>query len=217
MGRLMTDNTRQIDEWIRSAKQGDARALAELFGHFRPRLKRMVRLRLDPRLQGRLDPSDVLQEAFLAVSKRFTDFTEQESMPLFVWLRLITAQKLTDIHRFHGMQKRDTRREFSARQGGEPPASSISLAGQLLGRLSSPSRLAIRAELRSSVQDALDRLDPIDREVLALRHFEHLSNAETAQVLGIEPNAASNRYIRAVKRLRSSLSAIPGFTDDLSL
>jgi RNA polymerase sigma-70 factor, ECF subfamily len=217
MGRLMTDNSREIDEWIRRAKLGDVQALAELFGQFRPRLERMVRLRLDPRLRGRLDPSDVLQEAYLEAAKKFTDFIEQESMPLFLWLRLVTTQKLTDIHRFHGMQKRDTKRELSVCRGSEPPASSVLLARQFLGRLSSPSRIAIRAELRRSVQDALDGLDPIDREVLALRHFEHLSNAETAQVLGIKPNAASNRYIRAVKRLRSFLSAIPGFTDELSL
>lgn len=210
----MTGNSRQLDEWIRRAELGDAQALAGLFEQFRSQLKRMVSLRLDPRLHSRLDPSDVVQEAYLEASKKFSDFTRQDSVPLFLWLRIITLQKLTDIHRFHGMQKRNVRREVAIAHGNEPPAFSFSMAGQLVGRFSSPSQVAMRAELMKSVQQALDDLDPIDREVLALRHFEHLSNAETAQVLGIKPNAASNRYVRAGKRLRSAVSSISGISEE---
>jgi RNA polymerase sigma-70 factor, ECF subfamily len=213
----MSANSRQFDEWIRRAERGDAEALAGLFDHFRPQLKRMVSLRLDPRLHGRLNPSDVVQDAYLEASKKFADFTGQDSMPLFLWLRIVTLQKLTDIHRFHGMQKRDARREVAMAPGNDPPASSFSMAGQLVGGFTSPSQAAMRTELMMSVRQALDELDPIDREVLALRHFEHLSNAETAQVLGIKPNAASNRYVRAGRRLRSAIASIPGISEDFFL
>jgi RNA polymerase sigma-70 factor (ECF subfamily) len=90
-------------------------------------------------------------------------------------------------------------------------ASSVSLAAQLLGKFTSVSAAAVRAELQVRLQTVLNGLDPLDREVLALRHFEELSNAETAEVLGIGKSAASNRYIRALKRLKEILSTMPGF------
>jgi RNA polymerase sigma-70 factor (ECF subfamily) len=95
-------------------------------------------------------------------------------------------------------------------RGALPQASSVSLAAQLLGRFTSPSRAAIRAETQLRVQEALNAMDPIDREVLALRHFELLSNGEVAQILGLSKAAASNRYIRALKRLKEILAAVPG-------
>ncbi len=140
----MTDDARQLDECLRRAGLGDVQALAQLFDQYRPQLKRMVSLRLDTRLHGRLDPSDVVQEAYMEASKKFADFTQQDSMPVFLWLRLVTLQKLTDIHRFHGMQKRDTRREVAFSESNEPPASSCSMAGLLVGRYSSPSQVAVR-------------------------------------------------------------------------
>jgi RNA polymerase sigma-70 factor (ECF subfamily) len=105
---------------------------------------------------------------------------------------------------------RDAGQEVSLHRGPFPQASSISLAAQLLGRMTSASKAAIRVEHKLIVQEALNGMDPIDREVLALRHFEHLSNDETALVLGLSKSAASNRYIRALKRLKEILSSIPG-------
>jgi RNA polymerase sigma-70 factor (ECF subfamily) len=169
----------------------------------------MVRLRLNRHLQGRVDPSDVLQEAFLEVCKGFAAYARAPTLPFFLWLRHITGQKLIAVHRRHlGAQMRDADRELSLYRGALPQASSVSLAAQLLGRFTSPSHAAVRAELQIKVQEALNSMDPLDREVLALRHFEMLSNAETAQVLGIKKSAASNRYVRALERLKDILSPL---------
>jgi RNA polymerase sigma-70 factor (ECF subfamily) len=110
---------------------------------------------------------------------------------------------------------RDAGQEVSLHRGPFPQASSVSLAAQLLGKLTSASQAAIRVEHKLIVQEALNSMDPIDREVLALRHFEHLSNDETAHVLGLSKSAASNRYIRALKRLKEILSSIPGLREHL--
>ena len=177
----------------------------------------MIRLRLDRRLSGRVDSSDVLQEAFIDVRKRLTEYARDPgAMPFHLWLRLVTGQRLTDLHRFHlGAQVRDAGLEVSLHRGPFPQADSVSLAAQLLGKMTSASKAAIRAEHKLIVQDALNGMDPIDREVLALRHFEQLSNSETAQVLGLSKSAASNRYIRALERLREILTSIPGLREQL--
>jgi RNA polymerase sigma-70 factor, ECF subfamily len=202
---------------FRRALAGDESALASLFDGHRERLRRMIRLRLDRRLSGRVDSSDVLQEAYLEVRKRIAEYArDTAALPFPLWLRLMAGQKLTDIHRFHlGTQMRDAGQEVSLHRGPFPQASSISLAAQLLGRLTSASKAAIRAEHKLIVQEALNGMDPIDREVLTLRHFEHLSNDETALVLGLSKSAASNRYIRALKRLKEILSSIPGLKERL--
>src|ERR1700733_9303223 len=202
---------------IQRALAGDEWALAALFHGYRDRLRRMIRLRLDRRLSGRVDSSDVLQDAYLDVRKRIAEYARDPSaMPFHLWLRLVTGQRLTDVHRYHlGSQMRDAGQEVSLHRGPFPQASSISLAAQLLGKLTSASQAAIRVEHKLIVQEALNSMDPIDREVLALRHFEHLSNAETAQVLGLSRSAASNRYIRALKRLKEILSSIPGLREQL--
>src|SRR5205823_12848241 len=98
-------------------------------------------------------------------------------------------------------------------RGALPEASSASPAAQLLGRLTSPTQAPLRAELQIRVQEALNAMEPLDREVLTLRHFELLSNAETAAVLGIKKSAASNRYVRALERLKDLLAGLPDFAD----
>ncbi len=189
---------------------GDAAAAGEFFEQHRDRLKRMVRLRLDRRLQGRLDASDVLQEAFLDVQKKAAELAGKPEMPAYLWLRLVTAERLLVLHRHHlAAQMRDAAQEVSLR-GGMPNASTHSLANLLLGRLTSPSQAAVRAERQLRLQAALDGMDPIDREILALRHFEDLSNAEAAAVLGLSKPAACNRYVRALKRLKEVLASPPG-------
>ena len=135
-------------------------------------------------------------------------------MPFYLWLRSLTGQKLIDMHRQHlGAKMRDAAQEVSLYRGALPQASSVSLAAQLLGRLTSASRAAIRAETQIRVQEALNSMDPMDREVLTLRHFEMLSNEEAAQVLGLSKSAASNRYIRALKRMKDILTGLPGFAE----
>jgi RNA polymerase sigma-70 factor (ECF subfamily) len=147
-------------------------------------------------------------------ARRLPDYARQPMMPFYLWLRWLTGQRLIDLHRQHlGAKMRSAGQEVSLYQGALPEASSVSLANQLLGRLTSASRAAIRAETQVRVQEALNSMEPLDREVLTLRHFEMLSNEETAHVLGISKSAASNRYIRALKRLKDIVSGLPGFED----
>jgi RNA polymerase sigma-70 factor (ECF subfamily) len=204
-------------ELLRRALEGDEPALAAPFDGSRDRLRRMIRLRLDRRLSGRVDTSDVLQDAYLDVRRRIAEYARDPSaMPLHLWLRLVAGQRLTDVHRHHlGSQMRDAGQEVSLHRGPFPRADSISLAAQLLGKMTGASQAAIRVDHKLIVQEALNGMDPIDREVLALRHFEHLSNDEAAQVLGLSKSAASNRYIRALKRLKEILSSIPGLGERL--
>jgi RNA polymerase sigma-70 factor (ECF subfamily) len=210
----MTSDGTGVADLLRRAAAGDEQAVNELFARHRDRLRAMVRLRLNRRLQGRVDPSDVLQEAYLEIAKHFTDYARDPKLPFYLWLRHITGQKLIAAHRQHlGAQARDADREVSLYRGALPQASSASLAAQLMGRFTSVSQAAVRAELQIRVQEALNSMDPLDREVLALRHFEMLSNADVAEVLGIKKSAASNRYIRALERLKNVLSGFSEFVD----
>ena len=201
-------------ELLRRAAAGDEAALGALWERYRTRLRQMVRLRLDRRLQGRVDPSDVLQDAYLDLAARLPEYARDRPMPTYLWLRLVTGQRLAQVHRQHlGTAMRDAGREVSLYRGALPQASSASLAAQLLGRFTTASQAAIRAERQLQLQEALNGMDPMDREILALRHFEGLSNGEAAQVLGLSQTAANNRYIRALGRLRDSLGQVPGFFD----
>jgi RNA polymerase sigma-70 factor (ECF subfamily) len=207
----MSAGTRTNEELLGAARNGDEGALAVLVESHRGRLERMVRLRMGRRLQGRIDPADVVQEAYLAVRGKFPKYSADPHLPFFLWLRLEVGQKLADLHRFHlATQMRDAGQEVSLHQGALPQVTSLSLAEHLLGKLTTASRAAMRVELKLRVQEALNSMDPHDREVLILRHFEELSNAETAQVLGIKASAAVNRYVRALKRLKDVFQGMPG-------
>jgi RNA polymerase sigma-70 factor (ECF subfamily) len=204
------DSASDLDALTHRLRAGDLGAAEELFIACRDRLKRMVRLRLDRRLQGRLDASDVLQEAFLDVRKKAPDFAAKADLSAYLWLRLVTSERLLILHRHHlGAQMRDAAQEVSLAHGGPPAASTHSLANLLLGRLTSPTQAAIRSERQLRLQEALNSMDAVDREVLALRHFEELGNSEVAAILGLSKTAASNRYVRALKRLKEILSALP--------
>jgi RNA polymerase sigma-70 factor, ECF subfamily len=197
------------DDLFCRIQAGDSSALATMFDRHRGRLEKMVRLRLHSRLQGRIDPADVLQDAFVDAARRLPEFASN-TLPLFLWLRFLTSQRLQLLHRQHFGPTRNAEREVSLYSGALPQADSMSLAQQLLGRLTTPSEGAIRVEMQLRVQTALNAMDPIDREVLALRHFEELTNKETAAVLGLQQAAASNRYVRALGRLKEILSTTPG-------
>jgi RNA polymerase sigma-70 factor (ECF subfamily) len=211
MDSAMSPDTRTDEELLDAARNGDEGSLAVLVERHRDRLERMVRLRMDRRLQGRVDPTDVLQEAYLAVRSKFPQYIADPRLPFFLWLRLEVGQKLVDVHRFHlGTKMRDAGQEISLHHGALPQVSSLSLAEHLLGKLTTASHAAMRVELKLRVQEALNSMDPHDREVLILRHFEELSNAEAAQVLGLKPSAAVNRYVRALKRLKDVFQGMPG-------
>jgi RNA polymerase sigma-70 factor, ECF subfamily len=202
-------------ELLRRAADGDQEALTEALSLHRDRLKRMVRLRLNQRLRGRIDESDVVQDVLLDASNRLDQYVANPDVPFFLWLRHIAGRKLIDMHRRHlGADKRDAALEISLHTGPYPAASSASLAAQLLGRLTSPSQGAMKGELRSRVQEALNALDPLDREVLALRHYEQLSNVEVAAELGIGKSTASSRYLRALKKIKDILAEGPGLFPD---
>jgi RNA polymerase sigma-70 factor (ECF subfamily) len=211
-------NSTETRGWLERAAAGDGDGWRTLIDGCHDRLRRMVALRLDPRLQGRVDPSDVLQEAYLEASAHLADYLRNPTMPFFLWMRLLAGTRLAKLHRRHlGAQRRDVGREVSLYRGALPEASSAALAAHLLGRDPGPSEAAVRAELKVCLQEALNRLDALDREVLTLRHFEQLTTAETARVLGIGEAAAAKRYIRALTRLRQVLTRLPGGGGGLQL
>jgi RNA polymerase sigma-70 factor (ECF subfamily) len=188
-------------------RAGDGGAVGELFELHRERLWRMLYVRLDRRLSRRLSPEDVLQETFLDVARRIGEYLADPAVPFYVWLRFLAVQRLHVIQRAHlGAQRRDVSQEISLPAAEVALASADSMAGQLVSHLTSPSQAAMRRELQERLRAALDEMDPLDREVLALRHFEELGNNEVAQVLGISKDAASKRHVRALLRLRGILT-----------
>jgi RNA polymerase sigma-70 factor (ECF subfamily) len=203
-----------MEELDRRLRGGDAQALAELFSRERERLWRIVQFRLAEPLRGRLEPDDVLQEAFLAANQRLKHYADSPATSPFIWVRMILNQTLIDLHRQHlGAQKRDAAREVSLDGAPYAQATSASVAIQLIGAFTSPSGAAARADVLGLVQTAIEQMDPTDREVLALRHFEELSNSEVAETLGIEQKAASIRYIRALRRLKEILAQVPDLSN----
>ncbi len=190
---------------------GGQQALAGEFTRHRERLLRLIQWRLDPRLAGRVDPDDILQEAYLDASTRLNHFLAQPDLSPFVWLRGIVVQTMVNVYRRHlGTDMRDVGREQRRNfvPGGD--ATSMSIAALFVGHLTSPSQAAMRVEIAASLERALAEMKPTDREILVMRHFEELTNAEAAQALGIEPKAASIRYIRAIARLKETLDKFPG-------
>jgi RNA polymerase sigma-70 factor (ECF subfamily) len=210
----MMDDSDDVRALIDRLQAGDQLALGELFSHYRDRLGRMVQFRLDGRLKGRVATSDVLQEAYIDALKRLPHYHATEGMPFLLWLRWVTMQRLVEVHRQHlGARMRDAGREVAFDAGGSLAASSEKIA-EFIGDLTSPSMAAERTEAMGQLRDALDSLEPADREVLALRHFEELSNVEAAAVLGIQPAAASKRYVRALERLKGALERLHGTDGD---
>lgn len=208
METVIADNSSETDRLLRSAASGDEESWGALLTRHEERLRRMVAFRMDQRLQGRIDPLDVVQEAYLEASEHRAEYLLRPTMPLLLWLRGIAGNKLRELHRHHlGTQMRDAGREVSLYRNAMPDATSAALAARLLGHATRPSEAAVRAETKTFLQVALNAMDPIDREVLALRHFEQLTPCETAAVLGINQKAAGMRYVRALKRLKDILAA----------
>ena len=206
----MVSDSSDLDALLARLELGEESALAELFSRYREQLRRMVDFRLDTRLQGRVDVSDVLQEVYLDAAQRLEHYRTSPPSSFLFWLRQLTDQRLIEVHRKHfGAQMRDVRRESPTAES-QPGG----LLERLIGQLSSPSQHAMRSELEAAVEAMLAEMQPADREVLALRHFEELSNREVAELLGISKTAASNRYIRALKRLEKLLASVPGFGEE---
>jgi RNA polymerase sigma-70 factor (ECF subfamily) len=180
---------------------GDREALAGLFEYYRARLQKMVRLRMDARLAGRIDASDVLQEAYLDAARQVQGYLRQPRVAFYVWLRGLAWERLLNLQRQHlGAQCRAVDRELML-----PAESSALLARSLLAPGPSPSEALLQEELRQRLQRALARLDPEDREVILMRHYENMSNGEVAQALGLGDSGATMRYGRALFRLKEIL------------
>jgi RNA polymerase sigma-70 factor (ECF subfamily) len=198
---------------LQKAAAGDEEAFRGLVSPYLERLLKMVRLRMDRRLGGRVDADDIVQETLLEAHRRLTGGMGVCEGNFYLWLRQLACQKLIDAQRYHlGADKRSAAMEVSLYRGPMPEATSAVLAAQLLGRLTSPSQATLRAELQLRVQEFLNAMDPMDREILVLRHFEHLSNAEIAECLNLSRSAASKRYVVALGKLRQVLEGLTDFT-----
>ena len=199
------------------ARRGDLDSWGALLARHQDRLAHVVSFRLDPRLRGRIDAADVVQETFIAATARRSEFFAQSTQSLFLWLRWMVGNTLLELHRHHlGAKMRDARRELPIGRSLEPDCDERTreaLLAQLTAGATGPATAAGRAETRLRLNEALNKMDPQDREVIALRHFEQLTSTEAAQVLGIQERAAAKRYLRALERLREVLSDIHGFTE----
>ncbi len=207
----MSTSPEPIQEIVERAAAGCREAIAELLEHYRPRLRRMVALRLDPRLASRVDASDVIQDGYLDAMRRLEEFIHDPSVPFYIWLRFLVIQRVQEQHRRHlGSAGRDIGHEVSIYRCAMPGVSTGALAVRLLGNLTSPTKAAVRAERKIRLQEALNTMDPLDREILVLRHYEQMSNAEAAAALDLNFKAASKRYTRALERLEEILNSLPG-------
>lgn len=196
---------------VAHAAQGDPDALSRVFARCMPQLDRMIQLRLDPKLRARVGVDDILQETIVEALHRLPEFAANPNMPVTLWLRSLAGQTLINARRHHlGVQKRSAEHEVSLHSGSFPQVDTESLARQLIGRFTSPSQAAFRAELQLSVQQVLNEIDPIDREIIVMRHFEHLSNLEVSEILGLHKAAASKRYVTALRRLQEHLRSYAG-------
>lgn len=207
-------NTEISDPDIDKLRDGDETTLAELFSHYQPSFKRMIDFRIDRRVAGRVDSGDVLQDAYLEISRRLPDFLGNPKATFFVWARQIAWQTLLMAHRSHlEVKKRDAKKEIRFQNQSMTANTSASIAFNLAADITSPSHAAIRDEQTEKLHEALEKMDELDREVLALRHFEQLANKEVADVLGIGKTAASNRYVRALVRLKDIMDGFEKHDD----
>ena len=204
----MYASTPDTDHLVEQAGQGDIDARQALLARHRERLERMVKLRMDPRLSARVDPSDVVQEAVTEAWQKLSDYLEKRPVAFYPWLRRIAWERLVKVHRFHlEAKKRSVRREAVLEL---PDHSSMQLAALLIQSGTSPSGKLMRKELNRRVREALDDLPERDREILVLLHLEQLSRSETAAVLEISEPAADMRHLRAIKRIRGLLGGESG-------
>ena len=211
MGKAADDSPSETVHLVERLHAGDRRALADLFQRHRDRLRRMVELRMDSRLQGRIDASDVLQDGFLDLAKRVESYLGDPRLPVFLWLRLVVSDRLATLHRHHlGTRMRDAAHEVSLYRDPLPPASSAAPGLDAAGAPDIP--------LGCGDPGRADPPDPGGGQLArtprsgsrGIRHFEQLTRAETAVVLGITEEAGAKRYIRAMKKLKTILAAMPG-------
>lgn len=189
---------------VQAAAGGDDSATNALLERHRNALRKLVHFRLDRRIAGRVDASDVVQDVLLEANRRLRDYITDPKMPFHLWLRQLAQDRMIDLHRRHHAQRRtvDRERPLQARFGDQ---SSLDLAAQLPDQELTPAAATIRKELEERFLEALDQLGDVDREIIVMRHVEHLGNGEVATALELSEAAAGMRYLRAIRRLKSVL------------
>jgi RNA polymerase sigma-70 factor (ECF subfamily) len=198
---LLPGDSAETRRLLERACAGEAEATERLLSRHRPYLRRLIELRLDPRLRPRVDPSDVVQEAQIEALRRLEGYLARPPMPFRLWLRQIAYDRLVMLYRHHV----EASRRSVGRDVPLPDHSSLVLAQQLLAPGPSPAQQAVQQEFARRVRQAVDQLPQAEREILIMRKLEGLSNQEAAQVLNVDPATASRRLGRAVIRLRDLL------------
>ena len=202
----MWPDSDQTQELIAGARRGDADAVGQLLQRHRESVRRLIDLRLDRAVRQRLDASDIVQEVLIEASRRLDDYLADPKMPFHLWLRAMAKDHVIDAHRRHRVAARrsvDREQPLVARPGLDE--STLDLAARLAGHEMTPATAATWQELNRRFHAACEELDEQDREIIFMRHFEQLSNGEVATALDLSPQAASMRYLRAMRRLRSKL------------
>ncbi|NLX53908.1 MAG: sigma-70 family RNA polymerase sigma factor [Planctomycetaceae bacterium] len=196
----------KTQELLAGARQGDDGAVNRLLERHRRALRRMVQLRLDQKIQGRIDVSDIVQDVLVEANRRLPQYLENPVMSFHLWVRQIAKDRIIDAHRRHrGSAKRSVDREQPLAVPAASDRSTYELGVQLRDRELTPAAAATRQEMAQLVERALGRLSESDCEIIVMRHYEQLSNMEVAEALGLSEPAASMRYLRAVRRLRELL------------
>jgi RNA polymerase sigma-70 factor, ECF subfamily len=202
---MWPDQTK-TQELLLGARQGDDSAVNRLLDRHRQALRRMVQLRLDQKIQGRIDVSDIVQDVLVEANRRLPQYLENPVMSFHLWVRQIAKDRIIDAHRRHRVSaKRSVDREQSLAVPAASDRSTYDLIGQLHDPELTPAAAATRQEMAQLVESALGRLSEQDCEIIVMRHYEQLSNMEVAEALGLTEPAASMRYLRAVRRLRELL------------
>ena len=201
----MWPDSEETKELLARASGGDAAAVNDLMERHRQSIRQMVALRLDKQIAGRVDASDVVQDVLVEANKRLSDFITEAKMPFHLWLRQLAKDRIIDMHRRHHAQRRTVDKEQPIKAGGNMDRSSMDLEGQLRDPQLTPAAANIRKEMEGRFFEALEELNEQDREIILMRHAEHLGNSQVAEALGLSPAAAGMRYLRAVRRLREVL------------
>jgi len=197
----------ELDPLLERAAGGDSVARQELLALHEDQLKRMVRVRMDRRLAARVDPSDVVQEAYLEAWQKLSSYLEERPVAFYPWIRRIAWERLVDLHRAHvGAQRRSVERE-RRHAPALPDHSTVELISRLAATGTSASARLVREEAKRRLARALEKLRPADRELLVLRYLEELSVKDVAGIVGASEGAVKVRCFRAVERLHALLEA----------
>ena len=203
----MWPESEKTQELLDDARGGDESAVNDLMERHRDALRHMIRMRLDKKLQQRIDVSDVVQDVLIEANRRLVTYLEDPKMNFHIWLRHIAKDRIIDAHRRHRVSaKRSLDREQSMNVPAGYDHSSIQLAGQITDGEMTPAAQATQRELAERVELAIGQLEEKDSEIIVMRHYEQLTNQEAAQALELSEPAASMRYLRAVRRLKAMLT-----------